>query len=295
VIAQRFTAHSVAPALHEMIAEGHLGTGTVLGSSSTSAYLGFEEFVMAVTARSVPLMPNGARVINSEGLDAFDAGAVVRTSGERLRAGRAGIRLNGAFLVDLAVPRNETYHARDVALRGRDLLDAMNHDAGPVAAIARARPGIIAGEGLAAVQLLCAALSDDRPEVARDAARLLTGRGPGLTPDGDDLLAAVAAATLAFESPAGIDPRAAHKLRAALVVHDLGNRTGGLSATLLRLAVEGQVIDPVPALLDLSAGRATWLRALGRLERIGHSTGGTYALGCALAALALAGSNRIVR
>ncbi len=76
---------------------------------------------------------------------------------------------------------------------------------------------------------------------------------------------------------------------------DLGNRTGALSATLLRLAVEGQVIDPVRSLLDLTVERVTWQRALGRLERIGHSTGGTYALGCALAALALAGSNRIVR
>jgi hypothetical protein len=259
------------------------------------AYVAFDDLVMAVNTRTVPLMPNGATVIESDGLEAFGSGAIVRTSAEGLRAGSVEVTWKGAVPVDLAVPLNESYHARDVALRGRALLDAMNHDAAPVAAIARARSGIIDGEGPDAVGLLFTALSDGRPEAAREAARLLTGRGPGLTPDGDDLLAAVAAATRAFESPAAIDPRAARRLRAALLVDDLGNRTGALSATLLRLAVEGQVIDPVRSLLDLTVERVTWLRALGRLERIGHSTGGTYALGCALAALALAGSNRIVR
>ena len=293
--AYRFTVHSFAPGLHTLIAGGHPRTGTVLGSSSTSAYLAFDDLVMAMNSRTVPLMPNGATVIENGGLEAFESGAVVRTSVEGLRAGRVEVTWNGAVPVDLAVPLNESHHARDVAHRGRALLDAMDHDGGPVAAIGRARPGIISGEGLDAVQLLFTALSEGRPEAAREAAHLLTGRGPGLTPDGDDLLAALAAATRAFEGPAAIDPRAAHRLRAALLVDDLGNRTGALSATLLRLAVNGQVIDPVRSLLDLSVEQVTWLRALGRLERIGHSTGGTYALGCALAALALAGSNRIVR
>jgi hypothetical protein len=71
------------------------------------------------------------------------------------------------------------------------------------------------------------------------------------------------------------------------LVDDLKDRTGALSATLLRLAAEGQVIDPVRSLLDLSVERPIWLRALGRLGGIGHSTGTTYALGCALAAVAL--------
>jgi len=295
VSAYRFTVHSAAPALHTLIAGGHPRTGNVLGSSPTSAYLAFDDLVMAVTARTVPSMPNGETVIENGGLEAFEVGAVIRTSVEGLRAGRVEVTWNETVPVDLAVPLNENYHARDVALRGRAVLDAMDHDDGPVAAISRARPGIIAREGLDAVQLLFTAFSEGRPEAAREAARLLTGRGPGLTPDGDDLLAAVAAATHAFEGPVAIDPRAARRLRAALLVDDLGNRTGALSATLLRLAAEGQVIDPVRSLLDLSVERVTWLRALGRLERIGHSTGGTYALGCALAALALARSNRIAR
>jgi hypothetical protein len=77
--------------------------------------------------------------------------------------------------------------------------------------------------------------------------------------------------------------------RTALLVGDLGDSTGALSATLLRLAAQGHVIDSVRILLDLSADRPTWMRALNRLERIGHSTGTTYALGCALTAVALSG------
>ncbi len=198
--AYRFTAHSFAAALHTLIAGGPR-TGTVLGSSPTSAYLAFDDLVMAVNTRTVPLMPNGATVIESEGLDAFESGAVVRTSVEGLRAGRVKVTWNRAVPVDLAVPLNESYHARDVAHRGRALLDAMNHDGGPLAAIACSRPGIIAGEGLDAVRLLFTAFSDGRSEAAREAARLLTGRGPGLTPDGDDLLAAVAAATRDSRAP----------------------------------------------------------------------------------------------
>jgi hypothetical protein len=207
-----------------------------------------------------------------------------------VRAGRVEVTWDGAVPVDLEVPLNEGHGVRAVARRGSDLLEALGHNADPFAATAAACPELAAGEGLEAVRLLVAALTDGAPENARDAASLLTGRGPGLTPDGDDLLAAAAAATLAFERPAGTGRSLAERLRAALLLDELGDRTGALSATLLRLATEGQVIDPVRTLLDLDVERATWVRALNRLGRIGHSTGGTYALGCAVAALALAGN-----
>jgi Protein of unknown function (DUF2877) len=285
----RFTGHSVATSLRGLIERSR--RGTVLGASPTAAYLGFDDSVVALTARAVPLMPNGASVIESAGLDVFEPGAAVHTSGGGVRAGRVEVMWDAAMPVDLAVPRNEGYDARAVALRGRELLGAMGHDADPLAAVARACPALVVGDGLEGVRLLLAALTGGEPEAGRDAARLLTGRGPGLTPDGDDLLAAAAAATLAFEGPAGVNPGVAGDLRAALLVDDLGDRTGALSATLLRLAAEGQVIDSVSSLLDLSVERATWLRALGRLGGIGHSTGTTYALGCALTALALAANH----
>ncbi len=270
--------------------DGNSGSaGTVLGSLPTAAYLAFGDGIVALTARSVPLMPNGATVIESDGLDVFQSGAEVRLTTGGVRSGRVEVTWGRADLVDVAVPRNEGHDANDISRRGRALLDALGHDTDPITAIVDARPELVANGGLDGVRLLLAALGDGQPEPAADAARILTGRGPGLTPDGDDLLAAAIAATVAFESPTGMNSEVARELRSALLVADLGERTGALSASLLRYAAEGQVIDPVRSLLDLTAERATWERALARLERIGHGTGGTYALGCALTGLALAG------
>ena len=287
---QRFDCHAMAKPLRAWLDENLGSAGTVLGSSPTAAYLAFGDGIVALTARSVPLMPNGAAVIESDGLDALEAGSIVRLAGGGVRAGRVEVTWDRAELVDLAVSRNEGYDANDISRRGRALLDALGHDSDPITAIAGARPELVANGGLDGVRLLLAALGDGQPETAADAARILTGRGPGLTPDGDDLLAAAVAATIAFESPTGMKPEAARVLRSALLVRDLAERTGALSASLLRHAAGGQVIDPVRSLLDLAAERATWGRALARLERIGHGTGGTYALGCALTGLALAGN-----
>jgi hypothetical protein len=285
----RFTCNALTEPVRALF-EDAPRAGTVLGSSSTAAYVAFGDSVVALTTRTVPLMPNGAALVESRGLDAFEAGAPVTLTAKGLRAGYAEVVWDGAEFVDLAVPSNAHHDARAVALRGSDLLRALGHDGDPVVAITGARPQLVAGEGLDGVRLLASGLAFGDPEVVAQAASILTGRGPGLTPDGDDLLAVAAAATIAFESPAGFKSTA--RFRESLLVDDLGERTGALSAALLRLAAEGQVIDPVRRLLDLGEEISTWESALARLERIGHGTGGTYALGCALTALALTGSHR---
>jgi Protein of unknown function (DUF2877) len=286
----RFACHAVAKPLRALLDRSGPGEGTVLGSSRTAAYFAFDGGVLALTGRMVPLMPNGASLIEGGGLEVFEPGTRARLATGGVSGGRAEVIWDGAEVVDLAVPRNDGHDSRDMARRGRALLGALGHDADGMRAIAQARPELVAGRGLEGVRSLHAALGDGRPEAAADAARILTGRGPGLTPDGDDLLAASLAATIAFEIPSGRNPVSATKLRSALLVPDLAQRTGALSASLLRNAAQGQVIDPVRSLLDLSAGRAIWERALTRLERIGHGTGGTYALGCALTALVFAGN-----
>jgi hypothetical protein len=283
VSARRFTCHALTRPVRALL-DAAPRVGTVLGSSSTAAYLAFGDSVMALTARGVPLMPNGAAVVEGRGLDAFEAGAGVHLTAGGARTSGAEVAWNGAELVDLAVPSNASFDAHAVARRGHDLLRALGNEADPFAAFAGARPELVAGEGLHGVRLLATGLALGDPEEVAKAARILTGRGPGLTPDGDDLLAAAAAATVAFETPSGV-PSA--RICAAMLMNDLEERTSSLSASLLRLAAEGQVIDPVRSLLDLGAERAVWTRALARLERIGHGTGGTYVRGCALTALAL--------
>jgi hypothetical protein len=92
------------------------------------------------------------------------------------------------------------------------------------------------------------------------------GRGPGLTPEDDDVVAGMAAVLAA-----------AGRSTAALLGSDLRRRTTALSATLLELAARGMGPEPLQALL---AGR---LSALDRLLRMGHTSGRAYARGAAAA------------
>ena len=281
----RLAAYAVAAPLSSFLDRAAPLEASVLGSSSTGAYLLTGDFVIAVTARSVPLMPNGISLIQARGLHVFSAGARAHVTGDEIRSGGVVVSLTHAGRADVDIVHNEGQLAGDVARRGSELWTALGFDASADLgeALARARPELAAAGGRALID----ALQHRDPGAAAEASLELAGRGPGLTPDGDDLLAATAAATLAFERPAGLDGETASSLRAAMLPADLQRRTGSLSATLLRLAVEGHVIEPVRSILDLSAGEQSWGGGLTRLRQIGHGTGRTYALGCALAALSL--------
>jgi Protein of unknown function (DUF2877) len=120
---------------------------------------------------------------------------------------------------------------------------------------------------------------DDLARETLDPAALgarLIGRGPGLTPEGDDVVAGLAA-VVAVSSWASREAWVA-----ALIGDDLRRRTTALSATLLELAALGMGPEPLQSWL---AGDAT---ALARLERIGHSTGPAIARGAAVGLLTVA-------
>jgi Protein of unknown function (DUF2877) len=105
------------------------------------------------------------------------------------------------------------------------------------------------------------ALTGDPEQIG---ARLI-GRGPGLTPEGDDVVAGLAAVVATHDKA----------WAAALVGTDLRRRTTALSATLLELAMRGMGPEPLQALV---AGQ---LGALDRLLRVGHTSGRAYARGAA--------------
>jgi len=115
----------------------------------------------------------------------------------------------------------------------------------------------------------------------------LLGRGPGLTPAGDDVLAGFLVGARAF----GVD---AAPLRAAVAALAPG-RTTALSAALLWHAARGECIDEVADVVaDLCgpagltgpglAGHGQDGLALGRLLTVGHTSGGALASGLAAAA-----------
>jgi hypothetical protein len=100
----------------------------------------------------------------------------------------------------------------------------------------------------------------------------LIGRGPGLTPEGDDVVAGLAGVIASGPWP----PAVREAWVAALIGGDLRRRTTALAATLLELAARGMGPEPLQAAL---AGRPG---ALDRLLAMGHTSGRAYARGAAL-------------
>jgi hypothetical protein len=169
---------------------------------------------------------------------------------------------------DPVVEPVEPGHA--LAARGAAILAALGV-AGP-AGVADALSCSATSPSRAAVAALIAALRTGDPAARRRAALAVLGRGPGLTPEGDDLLAGACVTAAAAGDPLALPP-------------GFRTLTTPLSATLLELAAAGAGPRPVHALLDLENGR--WRAALPELEGLGASSGRAIALGVGAAAVAL--------
>jgi hypothetical protein len=315
-------AHLVATPVLERV-NGERG-GVVLGAGATAAWVDLDGFVVAITARAVPLLPNAVALGAASGTLARPGvapGAPARLAPGRLDLGPLRITWDPATppAWDPTVPVPPDADRDSVARRGAALLHALGADrpgvvdnpapltpgsatlphrgtrqrrvASPAALVEElARIGLptaVDPEGAAGLRRLLRGVRERDPVPAAAGARELLGRGPGLTPEGDDLLAAVAG-TLAVLGPAtGLDGANLAALLAALA--PAPGRTTALSATLLALAAAGRLAEPAGRLLDLSPqGEAAWPAALARLERLGHGSGRAYAAGIAVAANLLA-------
>jgi Protein of unknown function (DUF2877) len=157
-----------------------------------------------------------------------------------------------------------------LAVRGSAILRALG--VARPAAVADALSAEATCPPRAAVDALFAALGSGDLRARRRAALALLGRGPGLTPEGDDLLAGACITAAAVGDPPALPP-------------GVRTLTTGLSATLLELAAVGAGPQPVHALLDLRSER--WRGALRELEGLGASSGRAIALGVGGAAVVL--------
>jgi hypothetical protein len=289
-------AHLVATPVLERLHSGV--SGVVLGAGDTAAWVDLDGFVVAVTTREVPLLPNAIALAAGAGAlagAAAGSGATARLLPGRVTLGSLQVTWDPAapprWDPTVPVPTDVTREA--VGARGAALLHALG-------AGARARPeelvrelgriGVAIAadpEGSAGLTLLVRAVGARDPEPAAAAVRALAGSGPGLTPEGDDLLAAVAG-TLAVLGPAlGPPGQSWDPLLAAL--RPPPGRTTALSATLLALALDRRLPEPAGRLLDLGpGGDRGWPAALARLERLGHGSGRAYAAGIAATASLLA-------
>ena len=101
----------------------------------------------------------------------------------------------------------------------------------------------------------------------------LLGLGPGLTPAGDDVLAAALVALRAAGSPLADD------LASAVAAGRPDVRTTLVSAALLRHAAQGECIPELATVLRALDGRGNLDRALGALHAVGHTSGDALAAG----------------
>ena len=143
-----------------------------------------------------------------------------------------------------------------LAARGSAILRALG--VARPAAVADALSAAATRPPRAAVAALFAAWESGDVAARRRAALALLGRGPGLTPEGDDLLAGACIVAAAVGDPLALPP-------------GVRTLTTPLSATLLELAAAGAGPKPVHALLDLAeralARPAARARAPRRIER----------------------------
>jgi Protein of unknown function (DUF2877) len=304
-----FPAHLVAtPVLERLTGER---SGVVLGAGATAAWVDLDGFVVAITTREVPLLPNAiALATGPAGSHGLQRSGVAPGGAARFAPGRTDLgtlRVTWDPVVppawDPTVPSPVALATEAAAGRGAALLRALgiapapvrkpppDREASPVVLVRElARVGLATAadpEGAAGMVLLLRAVRERDPEPAAAGAGELLGRGPGLTPEGDDLLAAVAG-TLAVLGPAtGLDGPDRDALVGALGPRP--GRTTALSATLLELAARGRLAEPAGCLLDLGPdGEAAWPAALARLRRLGHGSGLAYAAGIAAATSLLA-------
>lgn len=132
-------------------------------------------------------------------------------------------------------------------------------------------PGLAGNGAIALLAEGCAAGSLVR---AVTAAEQLVGLGPGLTPSGDDVLAGLLLALRHLGAAARVG-RAVWLADwlAATVTFDARTRTTPISATLLHCAARGEASPEVTAVLRALAESRPPEPALGRLARLGHTSG----------------------
>jgi Protein of unknown function (DUF2877) len=287
-------AHLVATPVLERLPHAPAGA-TVLGASATAAWVDVGGFVLAVTTREVPLLPNAVAL-------AVEAGALDRVAGPggAARCAPGRVELGGLTVtwdpadppawdptVPVALgegrrgshpstanysraggtPAGPSGAAASVGRGGEAVLAALGvraaREPGALAA-GLARVGLATAgepEGAAGVELLLRAVLERDPDVAAAAAAALLGRGPGLTPEGDDLLAAVAAALVTLGPAAGVGEEALAGLLAALVPE---RAAGGGPGPAGAGAAAGRTTALAATLLELAA-RGQVVEPAGRL------------------------------
>ena len=242
-------------------------TASVLGASSHAVWLHAGGDVLVVSTRDATRLPNGVEIAATSGTDLFASvahGAPAVVGPGSLEFGSLGVDLVRWWNPRPALPLT-TSEELGVAIGG----------------LPHSVPGVDSGG-------LRSALDATSPEDLIDASVALLGRGPGLTPEGDDVLAGALAAIRTLGTALGSRPALAMLDEAEGALVDAANRrTTTFSAALIRCAMRGEVAAPAGGLLRALAGRGDVDPNHRDLQRVGHTSGPALAAGIVLGAQSL--------
>lgn len=267
------------------LAAGGPVAGSVTARFGSAFHAEVEGFVIAVLPPASPRMPNGLCVpvalAAGSGPEVSDP---VVLDGGGLVAGGLTIRWDPTHPPrwDARVPRWREGQRKALGERADAILALWSTDTrreDPAEPLTRIHGFGVDDRGARnAVAALLAAVRTREPGLATRAARQLVGRGPGLTPLGDDILAATALTVGSIGMEDGAPSRRQGRWLAALAPPALHERTTPVSATMLELAIRGRGIDSVHVLLDPDPAHAHRLAdEVRRIRNLGHTTGSAYA------------------
>ncbi len=240
---------------------------TVLGTASHAVWLLVDGVVIVASTRDATRLPNGVEIAADSGADAF------RTvhHGESATVGLGQLLFDG-----LTIDAVRWWDPRP-ALRRTSTTELATAIVGLPTAVpdVESRP-------------LSAALLEGSAPATLVAAESLIGRGPGLTPEGDDYLAGALAAIRTLGDALGRPDTAVLLGSLADPLKRLAQtRTTTFSAALISHAVDGQVAAPAGSLLRALTGRGDVADSHRDLTHVGHTSGPALAAGMILGARSL--------
>jgi hypothetical protein len=245
---------------------------TVIAAFDRALYLEHDEGLLALETSDGVQLPNGV--------------VLARPSGDRLlggwRLGAGGTAGAGWLTVgDLRVRVVRWRRARPVLrpTSPTDLADGLAAAQRHLVGRSGSPPAWLA---LPMVEVVRALRTGDAAAATTVARRSLLGRGPGLTPSGDDVLAGLLACVRPLAAAATFR---SHRVQDAVtatadaVAAAAPAVTTALSASLLRHAAASEVAVPVAAVLAALTGSGALAPALDRLLDVGSTSGRDLALG----------------
>ena len=253
-------------ALKHLLSPGDV-SASVLGASSHAVWLLAGGGVVVVSTCDATRLPNGVEVAARSEACLFDSIA----HGASVVVGSRAIEFD-SLVVDLV----RWWEPRP-ALPGASIDD--------VSSAIRGLPHTVSGIDSGPLRSALAAGSRGH---LLDASAGLLGRGPGLTPEGDDVLAGALAAIRTLGTALGSRPALAMLDASETALVDAANNgTTTFSAALIRCAARGEVAAPAGTFLRALAGRGDIGSTHRDLLRVGHTSGPALAAGIVLGAQAL--------